>query len=688
MGSAARGRCGVPTGSARRRSPANLSTAQRRRTGDFARPRWGRRCAAVAALAVAAFTLLPAPSAAAHPTLQATTPPAGYSVMEAPREITLDFGEPVGLVPDALRLTASDRQLATSPAALSENGRRVNARVDETLPPDLYQVAWQVRADDGDLVSGGFFFAVGVSVVDGDAGAPIGGAGGTAPLNAPAAALRWVLFAALAIGLGGAGGRLLADRIRREVTAAGDVVPVPLPAPMLTGAVLGLTATSGLILLGGYGIAEVLGSHPGRLLGVELAGFAASAGLAGLSRILGRPRLHTASVAPLLAVVGAEAMRAHVSALHPLAGGLLTAVHLLAAALWIGGLLQVLRVALRWRRAGWARLLLFDYARVALWLAIAVIATGIVQGLLLVPTAADLLGTDYGQVLLAKLAVVVLVLGCAVLARRALHARLRRDRDSKSRPMGRPVWIEMASLVTVLALTGVLTSLTPPAQAIADVALPPPPLGPAVPVGTLAGQVTVAATASDGRLVVRLSTPLDGPFDQPPESPSYRLTAQATPGEELALLSCGTGCFVASVDWQPGTTTFTLDVTAAPWTGGRSTLDVPWPPRPASDRLDQVLATMRAAGPFTLREAVTSDYQGDPGAFDDLPTTGVDFIAREPYADGAINPVVVSTPDGDQLAFAFPANGIVVQLWLEGDRIVREVLISPNHLITRVFDYP
>lgn len=78
--------------------------------------------------------------------------------------------------------------------------------------------------------------------------------------------------------------------------------------------------------------------------------------------------------------------------------------------------------------------------------------------------------------------------------------------------MGRPVWIEMASLVTVLALTGVLTSLTPPAQAIADVALPPPPVGPAVPVGTLAGQVTVAATASDGRLVVRLSTPVDGPF--------------------------------------------------------------------------------------------------------------------------------------------------------------------------------
>lgn len=646
-----------------------------------------RGCAAVAVLVATAFTVLPAPPAAAHPTLQATTPPAGYSVEESPDAVTLDFGEPVGLVPGPLRLTAADgRQVATSPPALSQSGRRLSARVEEDLGAGVFRVAWQVRGQDGDLVSGGFSFAVGAPVLDG-AGSVVAtpASGGSAPLNGSAAVLRWVLFAALALGLGGAAGAVLADRIRREV---GDDERDPVAVPLLTAAVLGLAATGGLVAVGGFGVAEVVESRPGRLLGIEVVAFAMAGGLGVLARVSGRRWLRAAAAATLMVVVVTEALRAHVSALHPVAGAVLTAVHLLAAAVWIGGLLHVLRVALRWRGAvGWTRLLLFDYARVAIWLVVAVIGTGTLQGLLLVPRATELLVTDYGRVLLAKLAVVVVVIGCAALARRRLRRPLRGAGDSDVRPVGRAVRIELGALVAVLALTGVLTSLTPPVQASA-VALPPIPVGPVVPVGTLAGEVTVAATASTGRLVVRLSTPLDGPFDDPPESPPYRLTAKIMPGEELGLASCGTGCFTAPVDWRAGTTTLDLDVTASPWSGGAARLEVAWPPRPASERLDRVLRVMRAEGQFTLHEAVTSNYRGDPGALQALPTTGADFIAREPYAEGAADPVAVPDAGGDQLAFAFPANGITVALWLDGrDRIVRQVLVSPNHLITRTFTY-
>jgi hypothetical protein len=73
-------------------------------------------------------------------------------VVEAPREVILDFGEPVSLVPDALRLSSSEgRQVSTSAAALSENGRRMTAGVAEELASGVYRVAWQVRAEDGDL---------------------------------------------------------------------------------------------------------------------------------------------------------------------------------------------------------------------------------------------------------------------------------------------------------------------------------------------------------------------------------------------------------------------------------------------------------------------------------------------------------------------------------------------------------
>lgn len=658
--------------------------------------RFKRGCAVVAALVIAGVTLLPAPPASAHPTLQDTTPPAGYGVAEAPREVTLDFGEPVGLVPEALRLTSSDgRQVTTAPAALSENGRRLTAGIADELPSGAYRVAWQVRAEDSDLVSGGFSFAVGVDVLDGaGTAAAAGRAGEWAGLNVPAGVLRWVLFAAIALGLGAAAGTLLAGRVRREAEGGGAEL-ARVPAPTLIAAALGLMATSGLIAVGGYGLAELLGSRPGQLLGIELAAFASAFMVAGLARMLGRPGLRTAAAAPLLAVVAAEALRAHVSALQPLAGAVLTAVHLLAAALWIGGLAQVLHAALRWRgEPGWVRLLLFDYAKLAVWLVIAVITTGAVQGLLLVPTVAELLGTGYGRVLLAKLAAVLLVISCAVLAHRRLRRRLGggialqgRPGNRQDRPVGHAARIEITTLVSVLALTAALTSLTPPAQAATGAALPPPPIGPAVPVGTLAGQVTVAATASAGRLVLRLTTPLDGPYDEPPKSPPYELTTQIG-NKDLALVSCGTGCFTASMDWRPGNTALTVEVNAPPWTGGRTELDIPWPPQPASERLAHVLAAMRAAPPFTLHEAVTSDYRGDPGAAQALPMNGMDFIAREPYAEGAVDPVAVSTADGEQLAFAFPANGIVVRLWLgPDDRIVREVLTSPNHLITRTFDY-
>ncbi|QJY47834.1 copper resistance protein CopC/CopD [Pseudonocardia broussonetiae] len=635
------------------------------------------------------LVVLPAPPAAAHPTLRATSPAAGYAVAESPREVTLDFGEPVGLLDDSLRLTSStDTQVSTSPPVLSQEGRRLSVGIADELAAGAYRVAWQVRAQDGDLVSGGFSFAVSPPLVAGTStAAPVDATGGSAGLDVPAAALRWLLFAALALGLGGAAGAVLVGRIRREAAGTG-IALAAVPAPVPAAAAVGVLATVGLIVVGGYYLVDVFGSRPGALLGVEAAAFAVALGVAAAARMPGWDRLRTAAAMPLLAVVAAEALRTHVAAQHPLAGGVLTAVHLLAAALWVGALAHVLRVAVRWRgRSGWTRLLMADYGRLAVWSVMLVIVTGIVQSILLVPDLAELFGTGYGRVLLAKLAVVTVVIGCAVLARRRIHRGLRTG-PAQRKPVGRAVRVEIVALAGVLALTSALTSLTPPAQAAAGVALPPPPVGPALPVGTLAGQVTVAAMASVGRLVVRLSTPLDGPYDDPPESPPYRLSVRTTPGAELALVPCGTGCFTAPVDWRPGTTTLDLDATAPPWSGGPARLDVIWPPRPAPERLDRVLAAMREVGPFTLIETVTSDTRTDPGIVRDLPMTGADFIAREPYVEGVADPVAVSGPDGDQLAFAFPANGISTQLWLDDrDRITRQVLVSPNHLITRTFRY-
>ena len=104
--------------------------------------------------------------------------------------------------------------------------------------------------------------------------------------------------------------------------------------------------------------------------------------------------------------------------------------------------------------------------------------------------------------------------------------------------------------------------------------------------------------------------------------------------------------------------------------------------------MPSVLAAMRAAGAVSLHEAVTSDYTGYPGTEHALTISGTDFVASEPYANGGGNPVVLGSETGQtRIGLAFP-QGYVLRLVVGPDhRILHEEVVSPNHLITRTFDY-
>src|SRR5882757_8508200 len=102
-----------------------------------------------------------------------------------------------------------------------------------------------------------------------------------------------------------------------------------------------------------------------------------------------------------------------------------------------------------------------------------------------------------------------------------------------------------------------------------------------------------------------------------------------------------------------------------------------------------VLTAMRAVPRLTVYQAVTSDYTGYPGNEIELPFSGADFLATEPYNSGGGNPVILnSTPGGTEIGLAFPS-GIAIHLFVGADhRILREVATTPNHLITSTFEYP
>ena len=272
-------------------------------------------------------------------------------------------------------------------------------------------------------------------------------AGATARLSSPVvwetAVARWLLFAGLAVALGGLAGRGLARQYKGRF-------PAPLPgAWALRGSLVGLVASGWLAAIG-----------PSRALSlVELAAFAIAA-------LLLRLRQPGWGAAALLAVVVAEGLRAHPEGIIPVVGALITYCHLVPAVLWAGMLVYVLRAALSWRNhpeemRGLIRL----YAVAAAWLFALLVITGVISALVLVPLH-SVLTTAYGLVLIVKAALVVLAACFAVAGR----VWLRRRPDRGAGP-ALATKLECAALAAVLAVTALLTALTPPAAPIRSAAI-------------------------------------------------------------------------------------------------------------------------------------------------------------------------------------------------------------------------
>ncbi|MFJ9816547.1 CopD family protein [Streptomyces sp. NPDC101151] len=282
----------------------------------------------------------------------------------------------------------------------------------------------------------------------GEAAAP--GVGGIA-------LLRGVLFAALCVPLG----ELFVLRLARRLPGAPSERPRSW-APLATGvgflaalALASVVSTGNLVphSLGQMDAAGLYDSRDGKLALLEVNAFL----LAALCAFARRP---AAQVWPLAAVVVAEALRAHPTAeQNPLIGSGLTLVHLTCAALWVGGLLHVLRTIGPWHGHAAGAALLGLYARVAAVLLAALTATGVWSSLRRMPAATlldQLTTTAYGRTLLAK---VILVAVVAVLA---LWARIRLSRAADPLTAYAPARAEVIALGAVVAVSGLLTALPLP----------------------------------------------------------------------------------------------------------------------------------------------------------------------------------------------------------------------------------
>jgi copper transport protein len=264
------------------------------------------------------------------------------------------------------------------------------------------------------------------------------------------AVARWLLFAGLSVALGGLAGRGLARQYKGKF-------PVPLPAPWaLRASLLGAAASAWLALIAAsvVHLPHLFSTTAGAIAGIEFVLFLIAA-------VLMRLRQPNLGVLALLGVVAAEGVRAHPQSILPVAGAAITYCHLLPAAIWAGMLFYTLRTAMAWRyHPADMRNLLRLYAAAAAWLFAIVVITGIISALVLVPLG-SLLTTTYGRVLIVKAVLVAVAAGLAVAGR----VFLRRRPEPGAGP-SRATKVECGMIAAVLAVTGLLTALTPPAAPV------------------------------------------------------------------------------------------------------------------------------------------------------------------------------------------------------------------------------
>jgi copper transport protein len=425
-----------------------------------------RRGALIAA-ALAAVTLgLPA-AASAHATLEHTVPSFRGRVDAPPRVVRLSFSEAVN--PVALRLgvfTAQGRVVSGSPH-LMPGGQAVEASLAR-LSPGGYTVRWQALAEDGHVSSGVFTFGFRAA-----APSPTEAFGASGPTRAEDV-VRWAYFVSLALLLGALAFRLVVLR--------GDV-PAKVERRFYAVAGIGAVAAIHVGVLAFILRAEDALQLPfGRLLYGDLSPIASGTrfGIAFIAMTLGyalvtallflawltdrRALLWAALVVGLgfasgLSLSGHSAVDAGASWKSQLADW----VHLSAAMLWIGGLVQLGLVV--WPAAPELRRRAFlGFSRLATILIGLVLAGGVYLSILRLPHVRDLWQTGYGHVLLVKLTLVALALAWG-----AAHKFLAAPRVStrSGRLRGSLIGESMVGMAVLLA-AAVLVDAQPPARPPAE----------------------------------------------------------------------------------------------------------------------------------------------------------------------------------------------------------------------------
>nr|BFD83908.1 copper resistance protein CopC [Streptomyces sp. Xyl84] len=386
-------------------------------------------------LAVTGALLAGAAPASAHAALTGSDPRQGAVVAEAPARVSLTFSEKVAMNDDSLRVLDPAGSRVDTGRPSDTTGTTYTLGLRGGLAKGTYTVTYQVVSADSHPVAGAYTFSIGApsktSVVAG--GQDVGGG----PVGWLYGVGRYVSYAGFIVLAGGAAFVLACWQRGAGVRAVQRLVVsgwIALTAATLALLLLrGSYTTSGklgdvfdLNLLG-----EVLQTKTGAALVSRLLLLAAAALFVAVLFGAYEKRedeekrdltfgLAIGGVVVAAGLAASWALAEHASVgLQPGIAMPVDVVHLLAVAAWLGGLAALL-VALYRAPADTPvdAPAVRRFSRVAFGSVAALVATGVYQSWRQVGSWHALTGTRYGQLLLVKAGLVVLMVGVAWTSRR------------------------------------------------------------------------------------------------------------------------------------------------------------------------------------------------------------------------------------------------------------------------------
>jgi len=431
------------------------------------------RAALFASLGLLALVALATP-AEAHAWLLSSEPGANSHVADPPPSVVLRFTENVereytgATVEDANGTRVDDDR----PIFYPEDHRNEIIVPLKEIGDGVYLVRWRTLSVDTHTASGTFLFAVGNATLQGTSGAGSHQHGPGEPGFWTESVSRSVFYLGLAAAIG-------MPLFLLAVWHAGappglDARPTHVARIAFALCVAGVVAATLVLSIFADRIEEspsaaIGASRVGQYLAGRVAALVLAAAALAVAAMRARHGLHPARpflgaslvfglAGALFTSLSSHAASARESSLPVLAD----VAHVLGGAVWLGGLLAFAIVLAGTPPASAGRLV-SRFSRIAMGAVALILATGVYASLLHVRSLDELFTTPYGQALLAKVALFVVLLGFGAFNQVHLGPRLR-AKSAHSGTLRRSVAAEAGLLAIVLLAAGVLSTTAPPSD--------------------------------------------------------------------------------------------------------------------------------------------------------------------------------------------------------------------------------